>query len=557
MKTKQLSLLVTLCVTANLSVLAQPMAPENWFNLDPERDNIYGVSTERTYLELLKDKARQTVVVAVIDGGVDPEHEDLKNVMWKNPGEIQGNGIDDDMNGYVDDVYGWNFIGGKDGKNVHHDTYEQTRIVAKLEKRFGQINPSQVSKNDKEQYNRYITLKEDIDKKKEQAKADLAQYEQILSFIKAALSQAKQALGDLPVTQENVDKLDGQKYGMVKGFFAQLLPQMEDFEGNVDDLEGLLVGDYEQAVEDERNKVEYSYNLEFDPRQIVGDDYSNIREKHYGNPDVKGPDAFHGTHVAGIIAADRTNDIGIKGVADNVKIMAIRAVPDGDERDKDVANAIRYAVDNGAHIINMSFGKGYSPDEKEVERAIRYAEKNNVLLVHAAGNSSDDNDTEPNFPNVTYDKKKGLFSKKRAANWIEVGALSYERGVDMVATFSNYGQENVDLFAPGHMIYSTAPDGHYKDASGTSMASPVVSGVAAVIKSHFPDISAKELKTILTASARPYEGEVKMPGSGELVPFSKLSRTGGVVNLKSAVLQAMLSSNKKAGTTGVRSGERS
>ncbi|MDH3652351.1 MAG: S8 family serine peptidase, partial [Saprospiraceae bacterium] len=236
-----------------------------------------------------------------------------------------------------------------------------------------------------------------------------------------------------------------------------------------------------------------------------------------------------------IIAANRSNEVGMKGVAEHVKIMAIRAVPDGDERDKDVANAIRYAVDNGASIINMSFGKGFSPHELEVEKAIKYAEKKDVLLVHAAGNSSQDNDVEPNFPNGRYDKKRGLFGKKTAKNWIEVGALSWEKDENMVASFSNYGQLNVDLFAPGHEIYSTAPDGNYQAASGTSMASPVVAGVAAIIRAHFPNLKAKEVKSILTESAIRFNGKVKKPGSSELIPFSDLSTTGGVINANKAV----------------------
>lgn len=539
LKTPLLLALILLIISSSN---AQP--PENWFNLDPEQDGINGVSTERTYQELLKGRSTTEVVVAVIDGGVDPEHEDLKDVMWKNPKEIPGNGIDDDQNGYVDDIYGWNFIGGKDGENVHHDTYELTRLVGQLEKKYANANPAKLSGSEKEEYAKYLTYKKEIDEKKEQASAQVAQYDQILSYIKLALKMTREAIGEAPITEETIDKLDDSKYGMVKAFFAQLLPQMGNFEGNIDDLEQLVLADFEEALDHEKNKVEYSYNTEFNPRTIVKDNYADKSERYYGNPDVKGPDAFHGTHVAGIIAANRNNDLGMKGVAGNVRIMAVRAVPDGDERDKDVANAIRYAVDNGADIINMSFGKGFSPYEIEVEKAIKYAEKHNVLLVHAAGNDGKNNDESDNFPNATFDKKRSLFGRKTASNWIEVGALSWEGGEDMVASFSNYGKNRVDLFAPGHQIYSTAPDGAYKEASGTSMASPVVAGVAAVIKSYFPELKAKEIKEILTHSARPYLGKVRKPGSSELVPFRTLSSTGGVINLKSAVMQAMVSTGK-------------
>ena len=517
------------------SVEAQYSAPENWFNLDPQKDYVNGVSSDLLHAEILSQRSARQVIVAVIDGGVDPLHEDLKDKMWVNPGEIAGNGIDDDENGYIDDIYGWNFIGGSGGQNVHHDSYELTRIVGQMGKKYEDVNPATLSGEEKEEYAKYLTYKKDIDKELAKASEKVEQFDQILTYITFALKMSREALGDKPITKENIDALDDGEFGMVKGFFDQLLPQLGDFDGNIDDLEKLIVKDMEEALEHEKNKVDYGYNVDFNPRDIVNDDYTNVRERFYGNADVKGPDAFHGTHVAGIIAANRNNDLGMKGVAEHVKIMAIRAVPDGDERDKDVANAIRYAVDNGASIINMSFGKGFSPDELEVEKAIKYAEKKDVLLVHAAGNASQDNDAEPNFPNARYDIKRGLFGRKKAKNWIEVGALSWEKEEDMVATFSNYGQENVDLFAPGHEIYSTAPDGAYEAASGTSMASPVVAGVAAIVRAHFPKLKAKEVKEILTKSSIPYKGKVKKPGSQELIPFSELSASGGMINAKRAV----------------------
>ncbi len=532
-------LFTILCFLATNVLLGQSGAPDNWFNLDPEEDKINGVSTERVEKEILKEIPGEQVVVAVIDGGVDPLHEDLKEVMWINENEIPDNNIDDDGNGYVDDIYGWNFIGGKDGENVHHDTYELTRIVGEMDEKYDDVNPMKLSGKEKKEYDKYLTYKEDVDSQLEKASEQVEQYQQILTYIEFALKMSREALGDAPIDQETIDALDDEKYGMVKSFFAQLLPQMGDFEGNLDDLEELIVSDINEALSHEKNKVDYGYNVDYNPRTIVNDDYSNLDQRYYGNADVKGPDAFHGTHVAGIIAAKRDNDLGINGVATNVKIMAIRAVPDGDERDKDVANAIRYAVDNGASIVNMSFGKGFSPDEKEVEKAIKYAEKKDVLLVHAAGNSGQDNDVENNYPNATYDKKRGLFGKKRAANWIEVGALNWKGGADMVASFSNYGQQNVDVFAPGQDIYSTAPDSEYELASGTSMASPVVAGVAATIRSYFPDMKAKEVREVLVQSARPYLGEVRQPGTGTMVPFNTLSTSGGVINVKSALLRAI------------------
>ena len=165
---------------------------------------------------------------------------------------------------------------------------------------------------------------------------------------------------------------------------------------------------------DSQNKLDYAYNPDYDSRKlIVKDNYADSNERFYGNNDVEGPDALHGTHVAGIVGAVVGNEIGSDGIARNVKLMSVRAVPDGDERDKDVANAIRYAVDNGATIINMSFGKGYSWDKKAVDEAVKYAAKHDVLLVHAAGNSGQNNDKTDNFPN-DFIGKHGFIFKKNA-----------------------------------------------------------------------------------------------------------------------------------------------
>jgi cell wall-associated protease len=292
--------------------------------------------------------------------------------------------------------------------------------------------------------------------------------------------------------------------------------------------------------------VKYQYNPEFNPRaDIIKDNYADSYEKNYGNADIKGPDALHGTHVAGIIGAVRNNNLGMKGVADNVRIMGVRAVPDGDERDKDVANAIIYAVDNGATVINMSFGKSYAWDKEAVDRAVKYAQSKDVLLIHAAGNDAKSNDEgENNFPNARF-KKHGWFSPKRAKNWIEVGALSWKKNEDAVADFSNYGQNNVDVFAPGVDIYSTLPESKYKNLSGTSMASPVCAGVAAVIRSYFPELTAEQVKECIEKSVVKQSYKVKKPGSEEKVPFSSLSRTGGVVNVYSAVKLAGEMKGKK------------
>ncbi len=531
------SLLFAFCLTLTFASQAQLSAPtENWQHLDKMEDGVMGVSTDKVYSELLKGKTSTPVIVAVIDGGVDPLHEDLKDVMWKNPGEIAGNGIDDDGNGYVDDVFGWNFIGGKDGKNVHQDQLEITRLYVKLDAKYKNADRDKLSKKEKKEYDQYKEFEKTITEKQQESAANAGLYGSMLN----AISSVEKAIGKEDIQPEDLEDFESDDPTITRS--AQIMQSMLSQGGTVKDLKDQL----QQAVDYFSSQADYNYNPDLKVRHIVGDNYDDVSERYYGNNDVKGPDASHGTHVAGIIGAKRGNNIGMDGVADNVKIMAVRCVPDGDERDKDVANSIIYAVDNGASVINMSFGKGYSWDKKAVDKAVKYAMKKDVLLVHAAGNSHQNNDNTDNFPNDQFEKR-GLFGPKKAKNWIEVGALSWKDGEDMAATFSNYGKENVDLFAPGVDIFSTFPDDEYNAISGTSMASPVVAGVAALIRSYYPELTAEQVKDVLMSNTvMTKNAKVKLPGGeGKVVPFTDLCITGGVVNAYEAVKAASKVKGKK------------
>lgn len=515
----------------------------DWYLKDPETDSVQGVSAERVYSTLLKDKPSRPVIVAVIDSGVDIEHEDLKDNLWVNEDEIAGNGQDDDKNGYVDDVHGWNFIGGKEG-NVDADTYEVTREYARLKPKYENVDEKSVSKKQRAEYAYWKEVKDKYERdskfSKEQYDQYLQQYEMYTSVfmnIHYCDSLLQQTLG-APVTKSSLASVttDNDTIEFARQYLVRIL---ESVEGDVEVssfLEQIAAGieQLKEGVHHYETAVEYGYNTEFDSRAVVGDDPTNVNEKHYGNNDVEGPDARHGTHVAGIIAANRNNDIGVKGIADNVKIMSVRAVPNGDERDKDVANAIRYAVDNGAHIINMSFGKGFSPHKEVVDKAVKYAESKGVLLIHAAGNDGDDLDQESNFPNKTFT------SGGQAKTWLEIGASSWGADENFVGSFSNYGKKSVDLFAPGVQIYSTTPNDTYENLQGTSMAAPATSGVAAIIMAYFPELSAAQVKDILRQSTRKFDGlKVTKPGSEEEVAFNQLSSSGGMVNAYEAVKLAM------------------
>lgn len=524
---KKVTILASLFFT--LAVNAQSKRPDNWFNLDPTKDNVNGVSTEKTYEELLKGKKSTTVIVGVLDSGVDYNHEDLKDVMWTNPGEIAGNGIDDDKNGYIDDIHGWNFMGNKDGKNVEKDNLELTRVYKSLKAKYdGKSEKDFTSKADKKDFKYYQTVKADYDKELAQAEAQSNQYKFIRDAVAGVLDKIKKEKGIEKVGLDDLKSYDAKEQKDKQG---KMIAMSQASAGMAPDE---LVSELDEAI---KSMDGSRLDLNFDGRSLVGDNYDDMSEKYYGNADCKGPGAFHGTHVAGIIGATRKNNIGIDGVADNVKIMSVRCVPDGDERDKDIANAIRYAVDNGAKIINMSFGKKYSPGKTAVDDAVKYAESKGVLLIHAAGNSADDIDEIIHYP-----CKKFKNSKKEAPNFIDVGALSWKPDDEIAAPFSNYGRKTVDIFAPGVDIHSTVPDNNqYKDASGTSMAAPVVAGVAAVLKSYYPELTPQQIKKILMKSARLNYKDKKVikPGTkDEMIEFKELSKTGGIVNLYEAVKMA-------------------
>ena len=494
-----------------------------WFHQEGADGKYRGVDTDQAYMTLLKDKkASQTVVVAVIDSGIDIEHEDLKEVIWVNEDEIAGNGEDDDNNGYVDDTHGWNFIGSPDGEHVDFDTFEVTREFARLNEMYADVDVNTLPDAKKEEYAYYLEVVAAFEKEKTEMGELFANYEPAVQYVDLADRVMQSHFGKADYSIEEVKALSLEREDIKQAqsilvYFDSIGLTAEQLKRDFHEIDGRL------------NK---GLNPEFDPRSIVGDNYEDLTEKGYGNNLVEGPDARHGTHVAGIIAAQRGNDIGMDGVANAVEIMPIRAVPNGDERDKDIANAIRYAVDNGARIINMSFGKDFSPHKAVVDDAVRYAVQNNVLLVHAAGNSGQNNDVSRNYPEPTVGEPA-----EPVATWIEVGASNWETADMLAASFSNYGKESVDLFAPGVAIYSTTPDDTYESIQGTSMAAPVVSGVAALLMAYYPALSAKEVKDILLESAVSYKGQsVILPGSeAEEIDFGMLSTTGAIVNAYNAL----------------------
>ncbi|MDR2122027.1 MAG: S8 family peptidase [Flavobacteriaceae bacterium] len=536
------ALISTTIAAQNTEQAVDSTTLKNWYHQSYEKTGIYGVGTNEA-IEFLKSTGIKpsVIVVGVIDSGVQTDHPDLKNNIWINPKEIAGNGKDDDKNGYIDDIYGWDFIGGKDGKDVNQDTMEATRLIVKYEKLF-ETGDQKTNETNRTKYpaefKEYQRAKFIYDKEYGEAKSVLIQIEGQMAMVKQMTDALLDALGDKPLTLENVSAATFPQE-QIKQAFLQMSQNPEMQGKTAKQIYTTINESMSEAQKHYSNKVEYLLNKNFDSRHIVGDNYSDINEKYYGNNEVEGPDALHGTHVSGIIAAERNNNAGMDGIAGDVaKIMVVRAVPDGDERDKDVANAIIYAVDNGAKIINMSFGKPFSPNKEKVWDAIKYAEKKGVLLVHASGNDNKDIDVEPNYPTNFKDNENTSFTN----NWITVGA-STRYNDQLKASFSNYGKEKVDIFAPGLEIYAPVTGGNYRFLQGTSMASPVVAGCAALLWSYFPHLTAKQVKDILLKTVNGSTVATVAGGEDENTPevhttFDQLSVTGGVVDAYKAVKYA-------------------
>jgi len=486
-----------------------------WGHSDLVTDSIPGMSLEKAY-DFLQGKKGIEVVVGVVDSGTDLLHEDLKNVAWINSKEIPSNGIDDDKNGYVDDINGWNFLG-----TIYKEHLEYQRIVK---------DPSIANEESVKEATKFY------DEKVEAAKKNEKQYGQMLKMVTNADDALSKHFDKSNYSKDEVTKVSTedtalkqsievakQMYGFGLSSLAQAKQELSKL---VENASSMLGG--------EDLKKEY--------RSVLGDDPNTMDNISYGDAATghSTKDEAHGTHVSGIIGASRNNNIGMNGVATNVKIMAVRAVPDGDEYDKDVALGLRYAVDNGAKIINTSFGKGFSPKKEWVYEAILYAASKDVLIVNAAGNDGKNMDVEKTFPNDSRDLVTEI-----SDNVLTVGAMSANYDENLPASFSNYGKINVDVFAPGVQIYSTTPEGEYAKFSGTSMAAPSTAGVAALLRSYYPKLSASQVKHILMNSGTMINFDVIKPGSrsrenptGEKVSFSELSVSGRVVNAYNALKMA-------------------
>jgi len=510
---------------------------KGWHLADLKDDSLYGISLNKAY-GLLHGKKAQPVIVAVIDSGIDTTHEDLKNILWTNTKEIPGNGIDDDGNGYVDDIHGWNFLGNKSGVNLKRDIDERSRLYYRYKSMFfgKTINADSLNDTEKWIYSQWQKAASQMD-----ISADERMEFALLDITRKAFQKheqvIRQELNKDVFTNEEVEKFQP---ATSKGKQAKMgyITCLKIFGADQNDATNTaIISDLNEFIDGKKQTIDEKTNQPEDYRKaVINDNYLDFNDRYYGNGDVMGPTPLHGTHVSGIIAAQRDNNIGVQGIAGDVQIMMIRAIPEGDEYDKDIALAIRYAVDNGAKVINMSFGKSFSPEKRWVDEAVEYAASKDVLLIHAAGNESHNVDSVDNFPN--YDLKE---YHAKASNFITVGASGDPHIEDgkIIAGFSNYGKNVVDIFAPGVKIYATLPGGNkYGFEQGTSMSAPVVTGIAALIRSYFPELTATQVKYIIERSAEHLSDPslvVTIPDTDKKVPLGELCTSAGLVNAYDAV----------------------
>jgi len=512
-------LLLSLLLVSGIALCAQTY-PKNWHLNYSAKDTSLGIDLENAIKNNPVPANAKPVIVAVIDNGTDIKHLDLSRNIWINEKEIPGNSVDDDHNGYVDDINGWDYLGNA-GEDIEYDNLEMTRLLRDYKKRFDGKTSKDIAKADQADFKKYKKLEAEFNK-------ELNEANNIFKYIVYLKKMNDALIEELDSENISLKNLEAFKANKPNAQYGQSITVAECKKRSI--TPKAYFDEIMEAYKHYYASVNYQLSLEFDPREKIGDDYLNNNDHNYGNNDVHGPEGEHGTHVAGIIGAVRDNNLSAQGIAPMVKLMILRVVPDGDERDKDVANAIRYAADNGAKVINMSFGKAYSFNKKIVDDAIKYAESKDVLMIHAAGNDGQNNDKANNYPNPRYED--GTVCK----TWIEVGASDRDQ---TPADFSNYGKTTVNVFAPGVKIYSTFPDNKYKAIDGTSMASPVVAGLAALIRAYYPNLTAIQVKQVIESSVDKPTRKVKKPGTKrKKTKYKKISTSAGIVNADKALKAA-------------------
>ena len=505
------------------------------------------ISLEKLYAKNKIKKNSKSIIVAVLDSQIDLDHEDLKNQLWINEDGISNNGIDDDKNGYVDDINGWNFVGKPNGNYFRYWNFECVRIIKKWDNYFKGKNS--VKDDSIEYFNEYKRAKTLYEAESKLYKSWL---KSLVYNVKNRPKVEDTLRFFFPKEDYTISQLDSlyNKYKINDKRYKQRRDDGDQDLGALIDYMRVSIesGDrkFEDLIEHKNQKdsiLNRNFNIEINDRLLIGDN-PDVLEKGYGNNKLNSNvfQLTHATEVSSIISGNRNNNIGVNGFHDNIKIMPLSISVSGDEHDKDIAMAIYYAVDNGAKVINMSFGKEFSLNQKWVTDAFKYAEKHNVLLVHSSGNNGFNVDINRYYPSdLDYFNKKEVVS-----NFINVGSVSKRTDSTMVSKFSNFGKQNVDIFAPGEEIYVAKPNNSYGYDSGTSLAGPMVSGTAALIWLYYPKLTVHQIKNIILESGVSIDKMVIKPGTkDEMVPFSELCITGKVLNTYNAFLLAKKISKQK------------
>jgi len=525
---------------------------QTWYQKDYQENGIPGISIDRWFREN-KKKSKKDVIVAVIDTQVDINHEDLQGRFWTNPKEIANNNIDDDHNGYIDDVNGWNFTSNKNEEYIVWGNFEYVRLIKQLDPLFKDKKETEIPSEELSNYKEYQRAIKVFETENISYGRWLSSLNHSISIYPLVKDTLKHYFTKEDYNYKQLDsfyklhKINDKTYRQMresndKDLGALTYYMMVNIRNNEQTLEALKKSQVELD-----SIINKNLNKNFNDRKLIGDN-PNTLEKGYGNKNVsitkKGFKNLqgHATKVTGIIGANRNNNLGIKGFSENIKIMPLITSYSGDENDKDIAMAIYYAVDNGAKVINMSFGKEFSVHQHWVTDAFKYAEKHDVLLVHASGNERFNIDENSYYPSDNNFDETTEFCN----NFINVGSTSASLDSTFVSSFSNYGKIKVDLFAPGEKIYTTTKENAYETDSGTSLAAPMVSGTAALIWSYYPKLTAVQIKRIIMDSGVPYNLEVIVPGTKDKkVSFSELSKSGKVLNVYNALKLAEKVSKQK------------
>ena len=521
---------------------------KNWQHQVSENNSVKSTSLQKFYSEKFKKSTLNSIIVAVLDSQIDLNHEDLKDQIWVNTKEIANNNIDDDNNGYIDDVNGWNFIGKPNGGYFRYWNFEYSRIVS-LKKEYLKLNIKTPSDS--------LLFFNEYSKIDEKHKEELVYHKNWFKSLEYAVKIRSKAIDTLKYffpkgdyTYERLDSLYQKSKLNEKTFKQRRDANDEDLGALINSVMiaiqmGLKQNEQLFELKNQLDSIVFrNLNIDFDDRKYICDN-PDILEKGYGNNKLNSNiyQLTHSTEVSSIIAGQR-NQIGVNGFHNNIKIMPLCISTSGDEYDKDIAMAVYYAVDNGAKVINMSFGKEFSLNQKWVSDAFKYAEEHNVLLVHGSGNNSFNVDKNSYYPSdIDYVRNK---EKEVVANFINVGSVSKRTDSTMVSPFSNYGKENVDIFAPGEEIHVAKPYTEYGYDSGTSLAGPMVSGTAALIWLYYPNLTVHQVKNIILESGITIDKMVVKPGTKEeMVPFSDLCKTGKVLNTYNAMQLAKKISKQK------------